>query len=94
MSEINRSDSAERAARPSAPPEEASSAGLEAGWQSDPGRIAVFAAALSGICANPAFFGPLMQQSPTAALDFAEAALAEFARRQNAERALAEGRPQ
>lgn len=31
----------------------------------------VFCAALSGICANPAFFGPIFQQSPQAAVDFA-----------------------
>lgn len=33
----------------------------------------VFCAALQGICANPAFFGPIFQQSPTAAVEFADA---------------------
>lgn len=31
----------------------------------------IFCAALTGICANPAFFGPLFQQQPGAAVDFA-----------------------
>lgn len=37
----------------------------------DPGRASVFCAALTGITANPAFFGALMQQSPSAAVEFA-----------------------
>jgi hypothetical protein len=35
------------------------------------GYRAIFNAALTGICANPAFFGPIMQQSPFAAVEFA-----------------------
>lgn len=35
------------------------------------GYRAIFNAALTGICANPNFFGPVMQQSPQAAVDFA-----------------------
>lgn len=35
------------------------------------GYRAIFNAALAGICANPNFFGPIMQQSPQAAVDFA-----------------------
>lgn len=35
------------------------------------GYRAIFNAALSGICANPYFFGPLMQQAPEAAVAFA-----------------------
>lgn len=31
----------------------------------------IFNAALAGICANPNFFGPLFQQSPQAAVNFA-----------------------
>lgn len=31
----------------------------------------IFNAALSGICANPEFFGMLFQQSPQAAVEFA-----------------------
>lgn len=37
----------------------------------DPERDAVFLAALTGIIANPHFFGALFQQSPSAAVDFA-----------------------
>jgi hypothetical protein len=33
--------------------------------------LVIFAAALSGISANPAFFGPLYQQSPRGAVEFA-----------------------
>lgn len=35
------------------------------------GYRAIFNAALAGICANPNFFGPTMQQSPQAAVEFA-----------------------
>lgn len=35
------------------------------------GYRAIFNAALSGICANPNFFGPIMQQNPESAVDFA-----------------------
>jgi len=35
------------------------------------GYRAIFNAALAGICANPNFFGPIMQQSPEAAVQFA-----------------------
>ncbi len=35
------------------------------------GYRAIFNAALTGICANPHFFGPLMQHAPGAAVDFA-----------------------
>ncbi len=38
----------------------------------------VFCAALSGICANPAFFGPLFQQEPQAAVAFAMKAVIAF----------------
>lgn len=31
----------------------------------------IFNAALTGICANPNFFGPHMQQAPQAAVEFA-----------------------
>ena len=37
----------------------------------------VFNAALAGICANPNFFGVVMQQSPTAAVEFAKQILFE-----------------
>jgi len=37
----------------------------------DPALDAVFCAALTGICANPQFFGPTFQQSPQAAVEFA-----------------------
>lgn len=37
----------------------------------DAERDAVYLAALNGIIANPQFFGPLFQQSPQAAVDFA-----------------------
>lgn len=36
------------------------------------GYRAIFNAALTGITANPMFFGPIMQGSPTAAVEFAE----------------------
>lgn len=42
----------------------------------DPQRDAIFCAAITGICANPAFFGPLFQQSPQAAVEFASAVVA------------------
>lgn len=32
----------------------------------------IFCAALQGICANPSFFGALFQQSPQAAVEFAD----------------------
>lgn len=35
------------------------------------GYRSIFNAALSGICANPNFFGPIMQQLPEAAVQFA-----------------------
>ena len=35
------------------------------------GHRAIFNAALSGICANPALFGSVMQGDPRAAVDFA-----------------------
>ena len=35
------------------------------------GYRAIFNAALAGICANPNFFGPTMQQDPVAAVNFA-----------------------
>lgn len=34
-------------------------------------ELVVFAAAISGMSANPAFFGPIYQQSPKAAVEFA-----------------------
>ncbi len=37
----------------------------------DPEFDAVFNSALTGICANPAFFGPVYQGSPFAAVEFA-----------------------
>lgn len=41
-------------------------------WNSNhEGYRAIFNAALSGICANPNFFGSIMQQQPEAAVDFA-----------------------
>lgn len=41
-------------------------------WDSNhEGYRAIFNAALSGICANPNFFGSIMQQQPEAAVDFA-----------------------
>lgn len=40
-------------------------------WHQHDGYRAIFNAALTGICANPAFFGPIMQQSPQAAVEFA-----------------------
>lgn len=41
-------------------------------WNTDhEGYRAIFNAALSGICANPSFFGPTMQGDPRAAVDFA-----------------------
>lgn len=36
------------------------------------GYRAVFNAALTGILANPGFFGPIMEGSPTAAVEFAD----------------------
>lgn len=38
-----------------------------------PEDLRIFCAALTGICANPAFFGPIMQQEPRAAVGFAAA---------------------
>jgi hypothetical protein len=35
------------------------------------GYRAIFNAALTGICANPNFFGPILQGSPEAAVNFA-----------------------
>ena len=35
------------------------------------GHRAIFNAALAGICANPSFFGSVMQGDPRAAVDFA-----------------------
>lgn len=35
------------------------------------GYRAIFNAALTGICANPSFFGPILQGSPEAAVNFA-----------------------
>lgn len=40
------------------------------------GYRAIFNAALTGICANPAFFGAVMQGSPTAAVAFADEVVA------------------
>lgn len=41
-------------------------------WDSNhEGYRAIFNAALTGICANPNFFGPIMQQNPQAAVEFA-----------------------
>lgn len=41
-------------------------------WDSNhDGYLAIFNAALSGICANPNFFGSTMQGSPEAAVHFA-----------------------
>lgn len=41
-------------------------------WDSDNADYrAIFNAALSGICANPNFFGSIMQQQPEAAVWFA-----------------------
>lgn len=45
------------------------------------GAMSTFNAALTGICANPAFFGPIMQQSPAAAVDFANEVVAEVHKR-------------
>ena len=36
------------------------------------GYRAIFLAALTGICANPALFGAVMQGSPSAAIEFAD----------------------
>ncbi len=36
-------------------------------------NASIFLAALQGICANPNFFGPIFQQSPNAAVEFAQA---------------------
>jgi hypothetical protein len=44
---------------------------LPASWHNHEGYRAIFNAALSGICANPNFFGPHLQQSPRAAVEFA-----------------------
>lgn len=42
------------------------------GWDTNhDGYRSIFNAALSGICANPTFFGPVMQGDPRAAVDFA-----------------------
>lgn len=47
---------------------------MSARWDTNhAGYRAIFNAALTGICANPAFFGPMMQQSPDAAVEFASA---------------------
>lgn len=44
------------------------------------GLRAIFDAAISGICANPHFFGPIMQQSPRAAIEFANSIVLEALR--------------
>lgn len=44
---------------------------LPAKWHNHDGYREIFNAALTGICANPHFFGPLFQQSPQAAAEFA-----------------------
>lgn len=42
------------------------------GWDTNNEHLVrIFCAALSGITANPAFFGPIFQQSPEAAVEFA-----------------------
>jgi hypothetical protein len=46
----------------------------------------VFCAALTGICANPHFFGPIMQQSPEAAVEFANSVALDFFKQANARR--------
>lgn len=43
------------------------------GWNTnDAGLHEIFCAAITGICANPSFFGPLFQQHPDAAVEFAD----------------------
>ena len=42
------------------------------GWEGNPCRWETFNAALTGILANPAFFGPIYQGEPGAAVRFAE----------------------
>lgn len=44
---------------------------------------AIFLAALQGICANPNFFGPQFQQSPQAAVEFAQACVRAAYRRES-----------
>lgn len=45
---------------------------METRWDNNhEGYRAIFNAALTGICANPNFFGSIMQQQPEAAVDFA-----------------------
>lgn len=44
----------------------------------DRGLAQMFCAALQGITANPAFFGPVFQQSPTAAIQFADEVVMAF----------------
>lgn len=45
------------------------------------GYRAIFNAALSGIVANPVFFGPIMQGSPAAAVEFADSVVLAATRR-------------
>jgi hypothetical protein len=49
---------------------------LPEGWHNHSGYRAIFTAAVQGICANPHFFGPLLQQSPRAAVEFAREVVA------------------
>lgn len=42
-------------------------------WDTNnPLLVSIFNAALTGLIANPNFFGPIHQQSPIAAVDFAD----------------------
>lgn len=45
-------------------------------WHNHEGYRAVFLAALTGITANPAFFGPIHQGEPASAVRFAKDVLA------------------
>lgn len=43
------------------------------GWDTNHAGLSdIFCAAITGICANPNFFGPLFQQSPDAVIEFAD----------------------
>ena len=49
---------------------------LPESWHNHDGYRAIFNAALTGICANPAFFGAIYQGSPAGAVKFASDVLA------------------
>ena len=48
---------------------------LPADWHNHEGYRAIFLAALTGITANPQFFGPIYQGEPMGAVRFAERVL-------------------